>query len=258
MDTLVNFLNSHASVRSFTKAEISNEQEQLIVTTAQRSPTSSNLQAYSIISVRDSKKKKMLAELSGGQAHVAQSSLFLVFCADLHRLNLLCSDRGYSFGGDHTELFIIATVDATLVAGRALMTAQALGFGGVMVGGIRNNLQDVSDLLNLPDYVYPVMGMSLGKPTTTPKIKPRLPSQAIWFKEAYNQTQVDPAIEEYDQTIDKIGYLKKSIVAKDKFPDFTGLYSWSEHTARRVSGVMPSSLRPGILPFLQSKGFLKK
>lgn len=254
MNSVFEFLNSHASVRKFTEREISLEDEIKIVRTAQRSPTSSNIQAYSIISVRNQKSKDKLAELCGNQHHVRTSSLFLVFCADLYRLKRINEQKGYEFHGDNTESFIVSTVDAALAACRALTAAQALGMGGVMVGGIRNNPEEVGKLLELPELVYPLMGMSLGYPESPPKIKPRLDVQAVWHKEKYSDMDFDVLIDEYDKVLDQIGYLKGREVDSEKYPDFEGLYSWSEHTARR----MAKNLRPHMKNYLLSKGFMQE
>lgn len=261
MDTenpILTFLNGHASARQFTDRTINEDDERIIVTTAQRSPTSSNVQAYSIISVRDQSKKARLAELCGNQAHVERCPLFLVFCADLYRLLRLNEARGYDFYGEYTEPFIIATVDCALAAGRALQAAQALGMGGVMVGGIRNNPQEVADLLELPDLVYAVMGMSLGYPGRQPSIKPRLPRAALHFHETYDVSSIDTAVAEYDKTIDEVGYLKGREVEPERYPGFNGLYSWSEHTARRMASTKKGTLRPHLMSFLQKRGLLKK
>ncbi|MDF1545950.1 MAG: NADPH-dependent oxidoreductase [bacterium] len=256
---LLDFLNSHASCRKFTDRDISSEQEETIVRTAQRSPTSSNLQAYSLVGIRNKEAKNNLARLCGNQDHVAQSSLFIVFCADLFRLSELNRQRSYSFSGEWTELFIVATVDAALAAGRALMAAQAMDMGGVMVGAIRNHPQEVSDLLHLPEFVYPVMGMSLGFPAKRPAVKPRLPLPAVYFRERYDPVAFQESINAYDRTIDELGHLKGREVRPADFPDFSGTYSWSEHTARRMSGTESSpSVRAHMLEFLRSKGFLRK
>ncbi len=257
MDQILEFLNSHGSVRQFTGKPITAEDEHTILATAERSPTSSNLHAYSIISVRDQSKKSKLAELSGGQQHVADSALFLVFCADMHRLGMINRERGYDFHGDTTEAFVVATVDAALAAGRALMAVQAMGMGGVMVGGIRNDPEQVSSLLKLPDEVYPMMGMSLGYPKKPARIKPRLPLRGLCFSEEYNANAIADAVSEYDQTID-MGYLKGREVEKENYPSFEGTYSWSEHSARRMASEAPSVQRPHLLEFLRRKGFLKR
>lgn len=257
MNGLLAFLNSHGSCRQFTGDPISETQELQIITTAQRSPTSSNLQAYSIIGIRDPETKARLADIAGHQAHIAQSPLFLVFCADLYRLSTLNESRGYAFHGDDTELFLVATIDTALAAGRALLAAQALGFGGVMVGALRSDPGQVCDLLKLPHLVYPVMGMSIGKPVSKPKVKPRLPVPAVYHHEEYAENNFEQLIAEYDQTLDRLGYLQGRQVEPERYPDFAGTYSWSEHTARRLASDNPTFRRQHILSFLHEKGWLK-
>lgn len=258
MNKLIEFLNGHGSVRQFTDKGISQEEELAIVSCAERSPTSSNLHAYSIIRVRDQHKKAKLSELTGNQKHVADCPLFLVFCADLYRLSLLASERSYPFNGEYAESFIVATVDAALAACRALEAAQALGMGGVMVGGIRTNPDEVCELLKLPDLVYPVMGMSLGFPATPAKVKPRLPLEGLSFAEEYDKSKITAAVATYDDMIDGLGYLRGREVEKDKYPGFAGRYSWSEHSARRMASTARGVQRGHLLPFLQERGLLKK
>lgn len=256
MNTLIDFLNSHVSVRQFTEQPISDEDAHKIVTTAQRSATSSNLQAYSIIMVRDAQKKARIAELAGKQKHIEQASLFLVFCADLYRLRRVSERAGYPFLGHTTEMFIVATVDTSLAADRALAAAQALGMGGVMVGAIRNNPEQIAELLKLPDLTYPVMGMSLGYPAAKTPPKPRLPLEAICFEEEYRPEQLDPGIDSYDRVVDEFGHLRGREVLKEKYPNFRGLYSWSEHTARRLADTSPTTQRLHMQEFLKKRGFL--
>ena len=258
MRKLLEFLNSHGSVRRFTGDPISEEQERIILTTAERSPTSSNLHAYSIILVRDEHKKRQLSQLTGGQTHVAESALFLVFCADLYRLSLLNQSRGYRFNGEYMEMFIIAAVDAALAASRALLAAQAMGLGGVMVGGIRNQPDEVAELLKLPKLVCPIMGMSLGQPEKSPQIKPRLPLEGLAFQEQYETRHIAEAVGEYDREISKLGYLKGREVSPENYPDFAGVYSWSEHSARRMADQSQSVLRPHMKSFLERQGLAKK
>ena len=256
MNTL-ELLNNHASVRHFTERTISEEEEVLIVRTAQHSPTSSNLQAYSIVGIRNRQTKEELSVLCGNQQHIANSALFLVFCADLNRLARVNKKKGYNFHGDTTEMLIVSTVDTALVAGRALITAQALGMGGVMVGAIRNNPEEVSILLNLPELVYPVMGMSLGYPAAPAHPKPRLPLEAVYHRETYDDGQFDRAVEEYDAVIQESGLLKGREVTPARYPYFDGVYSWSEHSARRMASEDEAALRQFMLSFLRKRGFLR-
>lgn len=254
----IQFLQSHASVRSFSCEPISETDELTIVSTAQRSATSSNLQSYSIVGVRQQAAKDELARLCGNQQHVSQCSLFLVFVADLHRLSLLAEKRGYRFNGEYTESCLFAVVDAALAADRALLAAQALGFGGVMVGAIRNQPDDVCRLLRLPHLSFPVMGMSLGKPAKPAALKPRLPLPAIYHRETYDTKSLESAVQEYDDMIEQMGHLHGREVQPELYPDFRGPYTWSEHSTRRMADQRPMSLRQHMLRFLQSRGLLIK
>ncbi len=252
---LIEFLSSHASVRKFTEQAITPEMERTICATAERSPTSSNLHAYSIITVRDRTTKEKLAVCCGNQSHVAACPLFLVFCADLYRLKRLTDQRDYSSHTDYAEMFIVATVDAALAADRALTAAQALGLGGVMVGGIRNKADEVAELLSLPQLVYPLMGMSLGYPAGPAQIKPRLPLAGLCFPEKYDDGVINGAVAEYDRIITESGILEGREVEKSRYPNFAGTYSWSEHSARRLASDDNSVLRPHMLEHLRKRGF---
>jgi FMN reductase (NADPH) len=258
VNEIIEFLNSHASVRHFTEEPITEWEAETILKTAQRSPTSSNLHAYSVVSLREKAKKKELAKLTGGQEHVARCSLFLVWCADLFRLKMLATERAYDFHGGTAESFIIAVVDTALAASRALMAAQALGLGGVMVGGIRNEPSKVAELLDLPELVTPIMGMSLGHPANKAKLKPRLPLGGLHFRESYDQSAISAAVANYDTTISELGYLKGREVEAERYSGFDGDYSWSEHSARRMASNKATVMRPHMLEFLRSRGFLQE
>lgn len=258
MNELISFLQSHASVRQFTDRQITPEEEQMILTTAQQSPTSSNLQAYSVITIRDQATKARVAEWSGNQQHIIDCPLFLVFCADLFRLRKISERAGYLCNSEYAEIFMVATIDTALVAERALMAAQALGMGGVMVGAVRNRIQEISDLLELPDLIYPVMGMSLGFPKAVPKVKPRLSLQAVRHVEKYHAEDVLAGVDEYDGRLQEFGHLQGREVQPEKYPNFKGPYTWSEHTARRMANDAPAALRPHMLEYLRKRGFLLK
>lgn len=51
-------------------------------------------QLWSVLSVQDAERRRRLAELAGGQAHVRDCGLFLVWLADLRRLGDLAEHRG--------------------------------------------------------------------------------------------------------------------------------------------------------------------
>jgi len=85
-----------------------------------------------------------------------------------------------------------------------------------------------------------------------------LPLEAIYFKERYSSEGFKNSIATYDETIERVGYLKDHEITPDKYPNFTDRYSWSEHSARRMAGGELDALRAHMMSFLQKQGFLKK
>src|SRR5690606_23971682 len=166
----------------------------------QSSATSSFLQGATIIRVRDREKRSSLAQLSGN-AHVNTAAEFLVFCADLRRAGRCCEKYDKPFHGGYTEQFIIATIDATLMAQNVVVAAESAGLGICYIGGVRNHPREISDLLQLPTGVYPVFGLCLGYPDQNPELKPRLPLSVVLKEDAYNDAGDEAAIAEYDEQI---------------------------------------------------------
>lgn len=89
MESVLKLLKSHTSVRNFTEQQVDDQLLNDIVQSSQYASTSSHIQAYTIIRVKDQDKKQTLARLTGDQKYVAECPVFLVFCADLNRLEKL-------------------------------------------------------------------------------------------------------------------------------------------------------------------------
>ena len=145
MNETIKLLLSHSSCRSFLDKPVPEEVAEAIIKCAQRAPTSSYLQAYTIIRVEDKEKRKLLAEYAGGQEWVEKAGLVLLFCADLHRLEVMLDVRDKNVL-HNTELYTVAVTDAALASSRALVAAQAMGLGGVFVGGVRNETEKMAEL----------------------------------------------------------------------------------------------------------------
>ncbi|WP_240417227.1 oxygen-insensitive NADPH nitroreductase [Paenibacillus periandrae] len=244
MNTFVDLLINHRSVRKYKDVELTQEQTDSIISSAQAASTSSNVQAYSIIIVTDPEIKKELARLSGNQPQVEHSGLFLVFCGDLNRLKEATELHGEMFH-HNTGNFIVATIDASLAAQNAAVAAEAMGLGICYIGGIRNNIQEVSELLHLPSLVYPVFGMAIGVPDEVNQLRPRLPVKAVVHLNAYDTDQASKGIQEYDEIMHE--YYKERTQGKL-------LTDWSKGIAEKYS----QPQRAHILPFLEAQGFRLK
>ena len=242
MNPTIELLKSHRSIRKFKKTKVDDELVRIIVETAQCAATSSHVQAYTVIQVNDQIVRQEIAELSGPQAWVAQAPVFLVFCADLTRLEKACNMHAKKMAQGFAEQFVVATVDTALLAQNAMITAESLGLGGVYIGGIRNDPRKICDLLHIPEKAFPVFGMCLGYPDHAPPPKPRLPREAIFKTDRYDREDEDGFLKAYDRVTNTY-YQTRDSNLKDQ--TWTGRNSRSEKSQEKSN---PKA-------FLQSQGF---
>ena len=187
---------AHSSVRAFTDEPVSEEMRALILDAARAASTSCALQVTSIIRVTDSALRAKIAELAGHQAHVAAAPEFWVFCADYHRSQILCPEADLGWA----EQFLVGCTDTGIMAQNAFTALESLGLGGCYIGGLRNGIAEVSDLLKLPKNVFPVVGLAFGHPAQRNPVKPRLPASVTFMENGYREPSEDE-LAAYDETM---------------------------------------------------------
>jgi len=82
----IELLLNRVSVRKYDDRAVGEDTLKAVLEAAFRSPTSSNIQAYSVVVVRDAETKAKLSEVAGGQQHVKDAPVFLAFCADIREV----------------------------------------------------------------------------------------------------------------------------------------------------------------------------
>ncbi|MGZ9308749.1 nitroreductase family protein [Staphylococcus aureus] len=174
-DHVYNLVKKHHSVRKFKNKPLSEDVVKKLVEAGQSASTSSFLQAYSIIGIDDEKIKENLREVSG-QPYVVENGYLFVFVIDYYRHHLV---------DQHAET--------------------DMGYGIVFLGSLRNDVERVREILDLPDYVFPVFGMAVGEPADDENgaAKPRLPFDHVFHHNKYHadkETQY-AQMADYDQTI---------------------------------------------------------
>lgn len=240
----IDLLLKHRSIRRYTTESIEPELLELLIRCGQAAPTSSFVQAYSIIQVTDPAKRSAIATAAGDQAWIRQAPEFLVLCADLTRINYCGELQGETWQG-YTEHSLVATIDVALLAQNILTAAESVGLGGVCIGGIRNNIATVSEVLDLPALVYPVFGLCLGWPDQDPAVKPRLPVSAILHRDQYDSARLPTVIQTYDETLQHY-YAARASNQR--------ISNWSTQTYQAIYG----KCRAHMLSFLQARGFFKR
>lgn len=213
------------------------------------SPSKSDLQQRDIIIIQDLKQRARLKELIPGNAWIEEAPAFLVFCANNRRQRQLHAWRDKPFANDHLDAFFNASLDAGIALSAFVLAAESVGLGCCAVSAIRNEAAKVSELLALPDHVFPVAGLGLGWPAEDGAISLRLPPEVTVHTDRFNDATTRESIEAYDRR----RATHQPIVRQKFVEDFGEVenYGWSEDKARQYS--RPE--RADFGDFIRAKGF---
>jgi FMN reductase (NADPH) len=223
MNETLHQIHAHRSIRRFKEDSVPDAHIVEAVRAGQMASTSSAVQAYSVIRVRDAGKRAALAELSGPQEKVARCGAFLVICGDARRHRVICERAGAPYA-ETFESFLVAVIDASLLAQNMTLAFESLGYGVCYIGGIRNDLPRVRELLGMPVGIYPLFGLCVGLPDEAPGPRPRLPAGAVLFDDAYpTDAALLEGVDAYDASY------REYLVARGA-PKVAG---WSEAMAAR-------------------------
>jgi len=114
---------SHRSIRRYTGEPIPGELLAALIRAGQGAASSSFIQAYSIIRVTRPVARAAIARAAGNQPWIEQAAEFLMFCADLRRVDAACRHAGAGPLEGWTEHGLAAVVDVALVAQNVLLQA---------------------------------------------------------------------------------------------------------------------------------------
>lgn len=236
---------AHRSVRHFTDGDIDDDTLTALIAAAQSASTSSNLQSWSVVAVRDPERKRALRQLAGDQAFIEQAPIVLVWVADFSRAAQLADDAGVALAAaELVESTIVGMVDAALASQNALVAAESLGLGGVYIGAMRNDPDGVAELLGLPPRAMAVAGLAIGHPdpTDTAGVKPRLPQSAVLHHERYDREAAAAGAAAYESALG------------DYYASQGRPVSWRQTVLRRLSDYQNLSGREHLRAALERRG----
>jgi nitroreductase len=244
----IDLLLRHHSTRAYLPQPLPPGILTILTAAAQSAPSSSNLQVWSLLAVEDEARKARLAALAGNQKHIIEAPLFLVWLLDLHRLRIVGEHRQAAVGAlDYLETFLLGAVDTSLAAQNAVTALESLGLGSVFIGGIRNKPAEVAAELELPPHGLPLIGLSVGYPdlTRASNVKPRLPQEAVLFRERYVWgAEQDAAIEVYNPRL-------RAFQREQQMPEL----DWTQQATTRVRGPESMAGRHVLRSVLDGLGF---
>ncbi|MEK4439222.1 oxygen-insensitive NADPH nitroreductase [Paenibacillus sp. FSL K6-2862] len=246
MNNTLELLHNHTSIRSFTDQPLTEEQREAIFKAASQTSSFSLLQAVSIIRITDRDLRKKVMQLSANQPYIEEAAEFWIFCADFNRNHQIAPDVDL----EHIEFLLIGSFDAALMAQNALTAAESMGLGGVYIGAIRLNITELTEALNLPEYVIPLVGLCLGHPNgKKPGLKPRLPQSMVMFDNQYRPLD-EEKLAVYDQQMREY-YQDRPVSAPFTVKRVRG---WKDHIEEHLE----RSKQPFMLEYLNKQGYAKK
>ena len=221
----------HRSHRRYTEQPVAPELLRLLFAAALSAPSKSDLQQADIVHVASRDKVARIVELIPDMPWIGTAPVVLVFCGDNRRIRQIGVWRGKPFANDHLDHFMNAAVDAGIVMTTFIRAAEAVGLGCCPISAIRNRPNEVSDLLELPDWVFPVAGLTVGWPAEAGRITPRLPLDVTVHVDRFDESHVRENIEAYDRRRHHLMPYRKQ--RRTKLYGEADFYGWSEDKARQ-------------------------
>lgn len=251
-DDMLAGILSHRTHRRYRPDPVPDEVLEMALAGALSAPSKSDLQQVAIILVRDRDKQAAIGSWIPDMPWIAQAPVFMVFCGDNRRIRRVAELRGRPFPNDTLDMFMNAAVDAGLALGNFIQAAAALGLGCCPISVVRNHVEKLAGLLELPPGVFPVAGLCAGYPAQPGHTSMRLPPAITIHTDRYDDQDLPARLEDYDRRREaRHATPRESQRYADRY-GYTEPYGWSEDKARQYS--VPE--RHGFGPFIRAHGFL--
>ncbi len=244
---IIDLLLSHRSIRKYRNKAVPEEMITAIVQAGQQAAFA--YQAYSILLSIEKDK------------HPFAAPLYFIPCVDLHKISLIMKKRGWKLRMCDLSVLFLALQDAAYMAQNIVIAAESFGLGTCYIGSVPYYADKIAIRFELPNKVFPLVGITVGYPAEDPPTRPRYPIDFTLFKERY-PTLTDKEIEDAMETMDqgylaqdyyrKAGYMIKLTEKDNEAYDFK-TYGWTEHISRKLGQWEQSPER--LLEQLRKRGF---
>lgn len=238
-NTTIETLMTRRSIRAFSADPIDDSTREWLERAAQQAPTSRYNFGWSALRITDPALAQKLA-IIGKQTYIATAPLLYVFVVDFHRNTRIAEEKGvdttqadslheqFSYNEGHN--------DAVLALHAMETAAESLGLGTVVLGSLLNDMPRLTELLHLPELVFPVLGLAIGKAAQTPALKPRMERGFQFFENVYPTDAEEGNLVErlapFDEEVHRYYDLRDVRKPVDRFTD---------QSAAKTSDPLPAS-----------------
>lgn len=242
----------HRSCRRYRSDPLDDALLEVVLAAAFSAPAKSDLQQCSVIVVDDPVRRGAIAELIPTMPWIMESARFLLFCGDSHRIRGVSARAGLPFANDHLDAFLNAAADAAIHLASFIWAAESVGLATCPISVVRNHIEEVAAIVELPDHVFPLAGMCVGWPERLLPFSPRLPPAVTVHRDRYDDSAAADLIADYDRRRTAAGRPVPPEAQVDV--DVWGVadpYGWSVEKARMVA----RRERDQLARYLADRGF---
>ncbi len=201
-------LLNRRSYREYNNKEVDVSIIKEAIEIAQRTANSVNGQQISVVLSTDKEVLNKIAEVNWGQQHIKDASAFITFVVDYNRSGAVIEkvDKEIIIQND-IESILVGAVDAGLISQSIELLLQSQGIGTCQIGGIRQNIIKMNEILNIKGNAFAVLGMTIGYEdnfeNTKTELRPRVELDSFMFKEKYNIDKVKEGALNYDNVLNE-------------------------------------------------------
>jgi len=186
MNSVIECLMNHRSVRQYCDRPVEPEVLDLILTAGTRAATGHNLQSYALLVIDDKDALTKLNEaLAAPFVERSNCPIAVLGLADQYRTRRwLQAHTDREVLSNHPYNLLMAIWDTLIALQNVVVAAESLGLGTCYIGsGVEI---DVQKLFSVPEYVFPAGLVCMGYPDNSPALSKRLPLEAVVHRNRYH------------------------------------------------------------------------
>lgn len=159
MEALNNIM-TRSSVRSYLDRPVEKEKIVTLLKAGMAAPSAGDKWPWHFVAVTDKNQLVALSKASPYVSFAAKAPLVIVVCGDMTK----------TFKGDDKDMWI---QDTSAASENILLAAHAIGLGGVWAGvyPIKDRVEAVSKVLELPEHIIPLNILVIGYPKSDGHVK---------------------------------------------------------------------------------------
>lgn len=202
MSDVIKLFNEHKFIKSFMEKEIP---EDILVDILQFSRVhffQQNCDDVSVIVVKNYLKRKMLLNLLGQEEELINAPVILVFVVDLYKISRVYKHKKVKCEQVNLDVLLNAVINAGSVTSLTILAAENFGIFSHVFNIIGDKLNEIAELLEVPDYVFPIKATCIGYPLENAYKLPKLPINTFIHEESYKEKAIPTHLLDYNDLLD--------------------------------------------------------